>query len=105
MPMSFPKTRQSDSNAPSHALSMTGGSCLAQNNLFYSATADTTGVSLHSLRRAELEMNLVESSEEGPRALALGEGVVLSENISAAVVGTDVVGLRTGFRISNQVNN
>ncbi len=84
---------------------MTGGSCLAQNNLFYSATADTTGVSLHSLRRAELEMNLVESSEEGPRALALGEGVVLSENISAAVVGTDVVGLRTGFRISNQVNN
>ncbi len=38
-----------------------------QNNLIYTSHMDTTGLSLHSLKRAEIEMNLIESTADAPR--------------------------------------
>ena len=50
-------------------------------------------------------MNLIESTSEHPRALALGEGIVLSENLSTVVASTEVVGMRIGFHVSNTLND
>lgn len=63
---------------------------------------DAVGFSLHSLRKANIEMNLIETCSEQSRALALGEGIVLSENQAVNLISTEVVGMRIGFHVSNQ---
>jgi hypothetical protein len=50
-------------------------------------------------------MNLIETTSDLPRALALGEGIVLSENQDVVIENTEVVGMRVGFHISNQLEN
>jgi hypothetical protein len=101
----FEMTKQ-DEDLPSIAFSMTGGSALVQNCVIYggdSSPADFVGMSLHSLRRAEVEMCLVETSSELDRRVVLTEGLVISECLVAVVAGVEVAGARKAFRISNMV--
>ena len=72
------------------------------NNLIYLSHLDAVGLSLHSLKRATIEMNLIETNPESPRAFMLGEGIVLSENVLTCLANTEVVGMRIGLKISNQ---
>jgi len=101
----FEMTRHEE-EAPSHAFSMTGGSALAQNCVVYggdAGTADFVGFSLHSLRRAEMEMCVVETSAENSRQTVLAEGLVVSECLVAILAGVEVIGARIAFRLSNMV--
>lgn len=91
-----------DQDCPSHAFSMTGGTTQLQGNMIYCSHLDSIGFSLHSLKRVDIDMNLIETGAEIPRALALGQGVVLSENLNVNISSTEIIGLRIGFQISNQ---
>jgi hypothetical protein len=74
------------------------------NNVVSCSHIDTVGLSLHSLRRAEIDKNLIECRTETSRALSLGEGVVLSENATSIIAATEVMGFRFGFHVSNQIS-
>ncbi len=56
-----------DVNLPSYAVSMAGGECEVRNSLITMSTPDTHGLSLHSLKRAHIEMSLIETLEDTPR--------------------------------------
>ena len=70
-------------------------------NLIYCQNVDSVGLSLHSLRRAVVDVNLVESTSEMPRQMALGQGIVISDSLVVHLSSTEVVGMRVGFQLSN----
>lgn len=86
---------------PSHGFSLTGGTARIYGNLIFCQNLDSVGFSLHSLRRADIEVNMVESSRDEPRQVALGQGIVLSDNITVNLASTEAVGMRVGFQLSN----
>ena len=63
---------------------------------------DSVGISLHSLKHANIDGVQMDTLAEASRALALGEGLVLSENLRVSVQRIDVTGFRLGMHLSNQ---
>lgn len=57
---------------------------------------DSVGLSLHSLAMAQIDGVRVVTTDLSDRALAIGEGVVLSENLKQNVTDVEVTGMRIG---------
>lgn len=81
---------------------MTGGSCHVSRNVIFSDHIDAVALSLHSLTSAEIATCLIETSDSNSRALAIGEGIVLSDNSNTSIANVKITGMRIGIRVSNE---
>lgn len=91
----FDMTRFSQ-DAPSHAFTITGGTAEVENCSIVFDNFDSVGLSLHSLGVAKIDGVRVATPNSASRAMAIGEGVVLSENTKQLVNDVEIVGMRVG---------
>jgi len=86
----------------------TGGVARINQN-FFQLGADAanweTGVSLHSVSSATVSTNRIESSDSINRTWLVSNGIMLSENQRCDVNCNEVVGMRIGIKVTNELKD
>ena len=101
------KAHRKEDGSPSIAYCQTSGVAKLENNYIYIHDHDApyTGISLHSLKLAEITMNLIESTAEVPRQFSNSQGVMITECLKTVIASTEINGMRIGIKFANKIEN
>jgi len=92
---------------PCIAFCQTGGKTVIKNNLFqlHNETSWETAISVHSVSTANVTTNRIESSDDESRTWLVGTGIMLTENEKTALSCNELIGLRIGIKITNELKD
>jgi len=85
----------------------TGGQTVIKHNLFQlrNETSWETAISMHSVSKAAVTTNRIESPDDESRLWLVGTGIMITENESTLLVCNELVGMRIGIKITNELKD